>query len=116
MAVNSFSFQRVILGLIRVAPGNQHVTRDNLFSNVDAYYSLCYAGTRGNIRSYYDNCSAGQRLNTRIAQFRLKPRTEVQVNWYLLNTDGLIAVIGKFILCVTLCKANFLMKIIIKLP
>ena len=83
------------MGLVRVTEGNGHITRDQLFSNVDAYYSMCYAASRGNVRSFYQYCPSGRRLNTQVAQFRLKKRTEVAINWYRLNADGVIAVLGE---------------------
>ena len=87
--------QNVILGLVRNTEGNAHVTREQLFTNVDSYYSMCYAASRGNVRSFFRFCPAGRRLNTPIAQFRLKKRTEVSINWYQLTADGVIAVLGK---------------------
>ena len=87
----------MILGLARLVPGNVHVTRDQLFSNLDAYYSMCYAAPRGNVRSFFQCTSAGRRLNTQVAQFRLKKRTEVAINWHRLTADGVIAVLGELI-------------------
>ena len=89
-------FQDVIWALAKNVAGNAHVARDQLFTNCDAYYSLGYATSRGNVRSYYGVTAAGTRLNTKIAQFRLNKRTEVSINWYLLNPNGIIGVIGKF--------------------
>ena len=83
--------------MARVVPGNVHVTRDQLFTNLDAYYSMCYAAPRGNVRSFFQCTSAGRRLNTQVAQFRLKKRTEVAINWHRLTADGVIAVLGKLI-------------------
>lgn len=56
---------------------------------------MCYAESRGNVRSFFRYTNAGQRLNTQVAQFRIKARCEVSVNWHRLNADGVIAVIGK---------------------
>ena len=91
----SNAFQNVILGLVRNTEGNAHVTREQLFTNVDGYYSMCYAASRGNVRSFFRYCPAGRRLNTQVAQFRLKKRTEVIVNWHRMTADGVIAVLGK---------------------
>ena len=82
--------------LVRCSNGNSHVGREQLFENVDGYYSLCYSNPRGNVRSFYQFCSAGARLDTPVAQFRLKSRTEIAINWFHLNPDGVITVIGKF--------------------
>ena len=81
--------------MVRQVEGNQHIGREQLFSNVDGYYSLCYSNPRGNIRSFFDVCSAGTRLDTPVAQFRIKSRTEVQINWYKLTANAVIAAIGE---------------------
>ena len=83
------------MALARIPSGNAHLTREQLFTNLDSYYSHCYAGSRGNIRSFFESCPAGTRLNTRIAQFRLKARTEVSINWFRMNVDAVTAVIGE---------------------
>ena len=92
---NNYIIQNVILGLARNTAGNAHVTSDQLFSDVDGYYSMCFAASRGNVRNFYQYCPSGRRLNTKVAQFRIKKRTEVAINWYRLTADGVIAVIGK---------------------
>ena len=82
--------------MVKATTGNSHVTRDQLFNSVDGYYSLNYPTTRGNVRSFFKYCSAGVRLDTPIADFRLKRRTEMVINWFRLTSDGLVAVLGKF--------------------
>ena len=97
----------MILGLVRNTEGNGHVTKDQLFMDVDSYYSMCYAASRGNVRSFFRYCPAGRRLNTQIAQFRLKKRTEVMINWHLLTADGVIAALGKYTTLIFLFEASF---------
>ena len=80
--------------MARLTEGNSYITRDQLFANVDGYYSMCYAESRGNVRSFFRYTGAGQRLNTPVAQFRIKARCEVSVNWHRLTADGVIGIIG----------------------
>ena len=109
--------------MVQTAGGNSHVLRSELFSRVsydsmiltfhifyfaayrfndfdisfqtDSYYSLAYGSPRGNLRSHFKSQPAGQKLDCHIAKFRLKLRCEVTINWYRLDYNAIIFVIGE---------------------
>ena len=63
----------------------------------DSYYSLAYGSPRGNLRAFYRSRPAKANLDVHVAKFRLKLRTEVQINWHVLTINAIYFVIGKFI-------------------
>ena len=78
-------------------PGNAHVTRLNLFQDVDAWYSYSFSTPEGNIRSYF--CTQRRGIlptGDPVARFRLVKREEVMINFNQLTPDTVIAIIGKF--------------------
>ena len=80
---------------VRLTSRNSHVRERDLFTEVDAYYSLVYASPEGNVRGYYTTLSAGENYKGKVFKKRLNFRNEIRVNWHVLTADALIVIIGK---------------------
>ena len=75
--------------------GNSHVTRLELFQDVDAWYSYSYPTPEGNIRNHFLTRPRGLLpTGDPVARFRLVQRGEVVINFHLLTPATVIAIIG----------------------
>ena len=76
-------------------PGNAHVTRLELFSEIDAWYSYSFPTPEGNIRNYCTYFPRGILPNgDPVARFRMVKRTEMVINFNLLTPNTVLAIIG----------------------
>ena len=76
-------------------PGNSHVTRLELFQDLDAWYSYSFSTPEGNIRSHFCNRPRGLLPDgDPVARFRLVKRDEVIINFNLLTPSTIIIIIG----------------------
>ena len=80
---------------VRLSARNSHVRERDLFTEVDAYYSLVYASPEGNVRGHFVTLHAGETYRGNVFKKRLNFRTEVRINWHLLTADALILILGK---------------------
>ena len=80
---------------VRLTHRNSHVREQDLFSEIDSYYSLVYSSPEGNVRGHYKTLDAGQEYRGKVFKKRLNYRTEVRVNWHILTADALVVIIGE---------------------
>ena len=81
---------------VRLTQRNSHVRVEDLFSEIDSYYSLVYSSPEGNVRGHYTTMDAGCPYKGKVFKKRLNYRNEVRINWHILTADALIVILGKF--------------------
>ena len=80
---------------VRATQRNSHVREQDLFSEVDSYYSLVYSSPEGNVRGHFLTLNAGEQYRGKVFKKRLNYRTEIRINWHFLTADALIVILGK---------------------